>query len=100
MYSLHGNGIEGMAGYVGFVCVDQISKFELLSMTKEFKLDMERCGIWWLDGNSENGGFREIVTNLDAVTMGMLVDSSRKVYACIDIRYQGVDSWWKLVSRR
>ena len=53
------NGMERMAGYVNFVCVDQILKLELLSMAKEFKLEMEGCIIWWLNGNKENRSYKE-----------------------------------------
>lgn len=80
------NGIERMAGYVDFVCSDQISKIEILTMAKQFNIDVERCSIWWLDGNVENRNFREIVTDVDTLAMAKSVDSSKEVHVRINIR--------------
>ena len=82
-------GIEGMAWYVDYVCADEISKLELLSKAKNFKLEEEVCTIWWLDVHSENKGYKEVVTNLDALTVTMSVDSSKELYVCIRVKDQG-----------
>lgn len=78
--------IEGHAGYVDYCYEDQISKIELLSMAKEFKLDVEGCTIWWLDVVSGNKGFKEIQIDLDTLSMAMSVDSSKEVYVYIKIK--------------
>ena len=88
--------IEGMASYVDYCSADQISKIELLSMAREFKLDVQDCTIWWHDVNHGNKGLREVKTDLDALSMAMSVDSSKEVYVCIMIKNgvneQGVGS--------
>ena len=38
-------GVKGFVGYVDFCCADQISKLELLTTTKELKLNVEGCSI-------------------------------------------------------
>ena len=62
-------GIEEIAGYVGYCCADQISRLKLVSMAKEFKLDVEGCAMWWVDVKGENKGLKEIHTNMDALSM-------------------------------
>ena len=74
-------GIEGMAGHIDYCCADQISIFELLSMAREFKLDIQDCTIWWQDVTHGNKGFREMKTDLDALSMAMSVDFNKYTFA-------------------
>ena len=60
--------------YVDYCSAYQISKIELLSMAREFKLDVQDCTIWWHDVNHGNKGLREVKTDLDALSMAMSVD--------------------------
>lgn len=54
-------------------------------MAEEFKLEMEVYSIWYLDVHSATKGLKEILTNLDALTMANFVDSNREMYVCIRI---------------
>lgn len=72
-----------MVGHVDYCYVDQISKFDLLSMAEDFKLDVEGCTIWWLDTSQGNIGWMEIKTDLDALSMAMNVDCMKELYVCI-----------------
>lgn len=75
--------IEGHAGYVDYCYEDQISRLELLSMAKEFKLDVEQCTIWWLDVVNGNKGLKEIQTDQDTLLMVRSIGSSREVYVFV-----------------
>lgn len=75
--------IEAFVGYVDYVCADQISRLELLSMARELKLEVERCNIWYLDAHSASKSLKEISSDLDALTMANYVDSSREICVCI-----------------
>lgn len=59
MYYTSG-GIEEFVKYVDYCCADQISKLQLITMAREFKLEVEGCSIWQLDVSGENNGLREI----------------------------------------
>lgn len=43
--------VEGMARYIDNCCANHKSKMELVSIAKEFRLDVEGCSFWWLDVN-------------------------------------------------
>lgn len=72
---------EGLAGYVDFCCADQMPRLELLSMAREFNLDVNGCSLWWKD---RCGGLREIKDEQDALTMANSVGSSKEM--CVRVR--------------
>lgn len=77
------SGVEVLAGYVDYVCANQMLRLELLSMARESKLEVEGCSILWLHVHGENKGLKEIVTNLDVLIMAISMDSSRETHVCI-----------------
>lgn len=79
------DGIEGLAGYVDFCSADQMSRIELLSMAKEFNLNVDLCSIWWLDSFTEFKAMREIKNDMDALLMAQSVNSTREVLVCVKI---------------
>lgn len=93
------SGVEGLAGYVDFcyplkrmdliqlfITSYQMSKIELLSLAREFNLDVNSYILWWLDRNS---GLREIKDDLDALTTANSIVSSREIYLCVSIANVG-----------
>ena len=75
--------IDGMAGYIDHCCAYQMPKLELISMAKEFKLDVEGSLFWWLDVTSGEKGYKEVKTDLDALSMTTSVGSSREICVCV-----------------
>lgn len=72
--------------YVDYYSEDHISKHELLSIAKEFKLDIEQCTIWWLDAVNGNKGIKRIQTDLDTMFMARSVGSSKEVYVYVKLK--------------
>lgn len=77
--------IEGLAGYVDYCCADQMSRIELISMAKEFQLNVEGCRIWWLKVIRSDQGLQEIITDLDALKMALSVEEPREIYVCVTV---------------
>ena len=74
-----------MTGYIDYYCADQISKLELISMAKEFKLKVEGCSIWWLDITSGEKGYKEVKSDVDTLSMTLSVGSSREICLCVNL---------------
>lgn len=77
--------IEGFAGYIDYCCADQISRLELVSMAKEFGLDVEGFSIGWLDGRTGVGVYKEIKTDLEALDMATSVGSTKETWVYINL---------------
>lgn len=52
--------VEGIARYIDYCCADLMPKLELISMAKEFMLDVKGCSLWWIDVNGQEKGLQEI----------------------------------------
>ncbi|XP_039127971.1 uncharacterized protein LOC120264236 [Dioscorea cayenensis subsp. rotundata] len=81
--------VETLAGFIDFCCPDLISRIELLSMCREFNLDVSECKMWWLDMTSDPSCLRKIRDDIDALTMASTVDSSKEVYVLVRIANSG-----------
>lgn len=78
-----------MVGYIDYSCADLISKHELISMAKEFGLDVKGCSFGWIDVNGQEKGLQEIKNNLDVLSMAMLVGSNREMYVDFEVANAG-----------
>ena len=47
-------------------------------MAKEFKLKVEGYSIWWLDVTSGEKGYKEVKTDVDALSLALSIGSSKK----------------------
>lgn len=56
--------IKRIERYVDYCCANQMSRIRLISMAKEFRVQVDDCHVWWLDLRSERKGVKEIKTNL------------------------------------
>ena len=77
--------IEGLARYIDYCCADQVSQLELISMAKEFKLNVEGSSIWWLDVTSGEKGYKEVKTDIDALSMALSVRSNKEICVCVNL---------------
>ena len=77
--------IEGLTRYIDYCCADQISKLEPISMAKEFKQKVEGYSIWWLDVTSGEKGYKEVKTDIDALSMALSVGLSKEICVCVNL---------------
>lgn len=68
-----------LAGYIDYCYLDKISRFEIVSMTKELNLDVEGCKFLWMDLMSDKMGMTEIKDDADALVMAQSVDLCKVV---------------------
>lgn len=51
--------MENLVGYVDYCCADQMLRLELLSMAREFKIEVDGCNLCWFDVSNASKGLRE-----------------------------------------
>lgn len=66
-----------------------MSKLELLSMAKGFKLHVEGCSVWWMDVTSGVKDLNQVRNDLDALTMAFSVGTSKEIYVCVRLVSDG-----------
>lgn len=66
-----------------------MSKLELLSMAKGFKLHVEGCSVWWMDVTSGEKDLNQVRNDLDALTMAFSVGTSKEIYVCVRLVSDG-----------
>ncbi|XP_039140377.1 rRNA biogenesis protein RRP5-like [Dioscorea cayenensis subsp. rotundata] len=71
--------VKSFVGHVDYCSADQMSRLELISMAKEFGLDIDRCTIWWLVVFGEVQDLKEIKTDSDALSMALSVGATKEV---------------------
>ena len=81
--------IKGVAWYIDYCYADQMSKVELISMAKEFKLDIKGSSIWWLNVTSGEKGYKEVKIDLDALSMAPYVRSTKEICVCVKLPSDG-----------
>lgn len=85
-------GIEGIAVYMDYCCLGQMSRIEMVCMVREFNLEVEDWNFLWVNIYRENKGLREVQIDLDALSIVyMFANSSKEVYVCIRIANASID---------
>lgn len=77
--------VEAIARYIDYCHADQISKVELIAMARELNLKIDGCSILWLDITSNDRGYKEVKTDLDALKMANSVRCSKEMCVCVGL---------------
>ena len=54
-------------------------------MAKEFKFKVEGSSIWWLDVTSGEKGYKEVKTDVDALSMALSIGSNKEICVCVNL---------------